>query len=331
MTQASGTSIITETIFDRRFLHVNELAPAGGAHRGLRRQGHRPRPDAPLGRRGRRPPTCGLRPRLILAGLVARGETIVNDIEHIDRGYESIEEKLRGLGRPDRTDQGRGSAPRGGDHGRLPVLQDRRRADPGQDRLRGRPHPRLRRHPAAGADPHPDHSQGAFRLAQRSPGGPRPACSRHILLTAREIAADKGIAATGYRIVLNTARDSGQEVFHIHFHRPGRPADGTGPRDDGPPVGHGLSSSTATTSWATPIPASSATPRTAWPWSGGCWPSADTPGARVILVFDGAVSDDLAALTRGDDKLRVLLPPRGRNRPTTSSATLIDRQRTAAG
>jgi len=38
------------------------------------------------------------------------------------------------------------------------------------------------------------------------------------LLAARKIAADKGIAASGYRVVLNTARDSGQEVFHIHFH-----------------------------------------------------------------------------------------------------------------
>jgi histidine triad (HIT) family protein len=39
-----------------------------------------------------------------------------------------------------------------------------------------------------------------------------------ILLRAREIAAAKGIGASGYRIVLNTARDSGQEVFHLHFH-----------------------------------------------------------------------------------------------------------------
>lgn len=39
-----------------------------------------------------------------------------------------------------------------------------------------------------------------------------------VLIAARGIAADKGIAASGYRIVLNTARDSGQEVFHIHFH-----------------------------------------------------------------------------------------------------------------
>jgi len=39
-----------------------------------------------------------------------------------------------------------------------------------------------------------------------------------ILLRAREIARETGIGESGYRIVLNTARDSGQEVFHIHFH-----------------------------------------------------------------------------------------------------------------
>jgi len=40
----------------------------------------------------------------------------------------------------------------------------------------------------------------------------------HLLLKARQIAREKGVAKSGYRIVLNTARDSGQEVFHIHFH-----------------------------------------------------------------------------------------------------------------
>jgi histidine triad (HIT) family protein len=39
-----------------------------------------------------------------------------------------------------------------------------------------------------------------------------------LLFAARKIAQDKGIAGRGYRIVLNTERDSGQEVFHIHFH-----------------------------------------------------------------------------------------------------------------
>ncbi len=40
----------------------------------------------------------------------------------------------------------------------------------------------------------------------------------HLLLKARQIAQEKGIAEKGYRIVLNTGKDSGQEVFHIHLH-----------------------------------------------------------------------------------------------------------------
>jgi len=40
----------------------------------------------------------------------------------------------------------------------------------------------------------------------------------HLLLKARQIASKQGISERGYRIVLNTARDSGQEVLHIHFH-----------------------------------------------------------------------------------------------------------------
>jgi histidine triad (HIT) family protein len=40
----------------------------------------------------------------------------------------------------------------------------------------------------------------------------------HILSKARQVALEKGVKESGYRIVLNTARDSGQDVFHIHFH-----------------------------------------------------------------------------------------------------------------
>jgi len=46
----------------------------------------------------------------------------------------------------------------------------------------------------------------------------REALMGKILSVARHIAGERGIAQTGYRIVLNTAKDSGQEVFHIHFH-----------------------------------------------------------------------------------------------------------------
>jgi UDP-N-acetylglucosamine 1-carboxyvinyltransferase len=97
MTQAAGTSIITETIFDRRFQHVNELLRLGAA---IEVQGDKAvvRGKTPLS--GAEVSATDLRASasLILAGLIASGETIVNDVEHIDRGYEKIEEKLRALG-----------------------------------------------------------------------------------------------------------------------------------------------------------------------------------------------------------------------------------------
>ena len=97
MSQAAGTSIITETIFDRRFLHVNELLRLGAnievtGDKAVVR-GRTPLSGAEVVATDLRASAC-----LILAGLVAGGETTVNDIEHIDRGYEAIERKLRGLG-----------------------------------------------------------------------------------------------------------------------------------------------------------------------------------------------------------------------------------------
>jgi UDP-N-acetylglucosamine 1-carboxyvinyltransferase len=97
MTQASGTSIITETIFDRRFLHVNELLRLGA---NIEVSGDKAvvRGRTPLS--GAEVIATDLRASasLILAGLIAGGETIVNEVEHIDRGYEAIEEKLKALG-----------------------------------------------------------------------------------------------------------------------------------------------------------------------------------------------------------------------------------------
>lgn len=97
MTQASGTSIITETIFDRRFLHVNELLRLGAR---IEVSGDKAvvRGKTPLS--GAEVIATDLRASasLILAGLIAGGETMVNEVEHIDRGYEAIEEKLNALG-----------------------------------------------------------------------------------------------------------------------------------------------------------------------------------------------------------------------------------------
>ena len=97
LTQAEGTSIITETIFDRRFSHVNELVRLGAA---IDVQGDKAvvRGRTPLS--GAEVVATDLRASaaLVLAGLVAAGETTVTEIDHLDRGYERIEEKLRGLG-----------------------------------------------------------------------------------------------------------------------------------------------------------------------------------------------------------------------------------------
>jgi UDP-N-acetylglucosamine 1-carboxyvinyltransferase len=97
MTQAEGTSIITETIFDRRFAHVNELVRLGAS---IEVQGDKaivkgvtPLSGAEVTATDLRASAC-----LILAGLIAGGETVLSEIEHLDRGYERIEEKLRGLG-----------------------------------------------------------------------------------------------------------------------------------------------------------------------------------------------------------------------------------------
>jgi UDP-N-acetylglucosamine 1-carboxyvinyltransferase len=97
MTQAEGISIITETIFENRFMHVQELARMGA---NIRLDG---RKALVAGRRelsGAQVIASDLRASasLVLAGLAAQGETIVDRVYHIDRGYDRIEEKLRGAG-----------------------------------------------------------------------------------------------------------------------------------------------------------------------------------------------------------------------------------------
>jgi UDP-N-acetylglucosamine 1-carboxyvinyltransferase len=97
MTQALGTSIITETIFDRRFSHVNELLRLGA---NIEVSGDKALVKGKTPLSGAEVIATDLRASasLILAGLIAGGETNVNEVEHIDRGYEAIEEKLQSLG-----------------------------------------------------------------------------------------------------------------------------------------------------------------------------------------------------------------------------------------
>ena len=97
MTVAKGASMITETIFENRFMHVPELARMGanvtvhGASALVR--GVPKLTGAPVMATDLRASVS-----LVIAGLVAQGETVLNRVYHLDRGYERLEEKLAGCG-----------------------------------------------------------------------------------------------------------------------------------------------------------------------------------------------------------------------------------------
>lgn len=97
MTLADGISVITETIFENRFMHAAELLRMGA---GIRLSGRQAVIEGNSELMGARVQASDLRASasLVLAGLAARGETIIDRVYHIDRGYEKIEEKLRSLG-----------------------------------------------------------------------------------------------------------------------------------------------------------------------------------------------------------------------------------------
>jgi UDP-N-acetylglucosamine 1-carboxyvinyltransferase len=96
-TQAEGISLITETIFENRFLHASEMMRMG-AHISIDGRRAVVRGPAPLS--GTTVQASDLRASagLVLAALVASGETIIDRVYHIDRGYERIVEKLRAVG-----------------------------------------------------------------------------------------------------------------------------------------------------------------------------------------------------------------------------------------
>jgi UDP-N-acetylglucosamine 1-carboxyvinyltransferase len=97
MTQAQGSSIITETIFENRFLHALELIRMGAD---ISIEGRRAIVRGPTPLSGANVIASDLRASasLVLAALAAQGETVIDRIYHLDRGYEQIEEKLSGLG-----------------------------------------------------------------------------------------------------------------------------------------------------------------------------------------------------------------------------------------
>jgi UDP-N-acetylglucosamine 1-carboxyvinyltransferase len=97
MTQATGRSVISETIFENRFMHASELQRMGAR---IQIEGHTATVDGPTELMGARVQASDLRASasLVLAGLAASGETIIDRVYHIDRGYEKIESKLRAVG-----------------------------------------------------------------------------------------------------------------------------------------------------------------------------------------------------------------------------------------
>ncbi|HPM69112.1 MAG TPA: UDP-N-acetylglucosamine 1-carboxyvinyltransferase, partial [Piscinibacter sp.] len=94
---AEGTSRVTETIFENRFMHVNELVRLGA---NIVVDGHTAVVQGVGGLSGAIVMATDLRASasLVIAGLVADGETVVDRIYHLDRGYDRMEAKLRGIG-----------------------------------------------------------------------------------------------------------------------------------------------------------------------------------------------------------------------------------------
>jgi UDP-N-acetylglucosamine 1-carboxyvinyltransferase len=97
MTQARGISRVTETIFENRFMHCPELVRMGAD---IRTQAHQATVTGPRELSGASVIASDLRASasLVLAALVARGETLIDRVYHIDRGYERIERKMERAG-----------------------------------------------------------------------------------------------------------------------------------------------------------------------------------------------------------------------------------------
>ena len=96
-TQAEGTSTIEERLFENRFMHVSELQRLGAE---IKLSGNVATVTGPSELFGADVMATDLRASsaLVLAGMIAKGETDVHRIYHLDRGYEKLEEKLKGIG-----------------------------------------------------------------------------------------------------------------------------------------------------------------------------------------------------------------------------------------
>ena len=96
-TQAEGTTVVTENIFENRFMHVQELNRMG-ANISVQGRTATVRGRTPLESAAVMCSDLRASASLVLAALVAEGETILDRVYHLDRGYEHFEEKLRGVG-----------------------------------------------------------------------------------------------------------------------------------------------------------------------------------------------------------------------------------------
>jgi UDP-N-acetylglucosamine 1-carboxyvinyltransferase len=98
-TQSEGTSIVTENIFENRFMHAQELVRMGA---NIKIEGRRAmvRGKTPLSGAAVLASDLRASASLVIAALVADGETIIDRVYHLDRGYENIEEKLKSVGAP---------------------------------------------------------------------------------------------------------------------------------------------------------------------------------------------------------------------------------------
>ncbi|RSL31873.1 UDP-N-acetylglucosamine 1-carboxyvinyltransferase [Salibacterium salarium] len=97
LTQAKGTAVITETVFENRFMHVEEFRRMDAD---IKIEGRTAIVTGPVRLQGAEVAATDLRAgaALIIAGLVADGETTLTELRHLDRGYVDFHEKLQGLG-----------------------------------------------------------------------------------------------------------------------------------------------------------------------------------------------------------------------------------------
>ncbi len=97
LTQAEGTSIVTDTIYNARFKHIDELRRMGAS---VKVEGRSAIINGATKLQGAKVRASDLRAgaALVVAGLLAEGITEISGVEHIDRGYAFLEEKLIGLG-----------------------------------------------------------------------------------------------------------------------------------------------------------------------------------------------------------------------------------------